>query len=308
MHAFLVKSLFTSDSAGRFDVNSLSQQTRMELLAAEFGNSSCIRDDAGDFLPVDQWEGLDFDSDNNVAAILFTPDYTDFTNGGTVNLSYCPSTITDIEITELDLDGTIETASLPRSLSRLLVSMNRLKGRFTLSGLPASVTDVKIDHNLFEGSLDLENAPPLLLCLDVSHNRFLGTLNMPTVTIGPNATIIRTLDVSNNAFSGGINLEYARVKALNLYANDFSAETLTLGRSPVEVTADMFAFPTIVQPESSEKLVWAPCAKVPMGAHLKIPGWSGESAMAGCNSFVSTCSLKGKSQKHSGSELYGMMG
>ena len=214
---YLCKLFITSDdSLGRFDTQSLSQQSLIELLVADLEDVGIAKDADGNFLDISDWSVLKMDETGNVVGIHLDTNAVDYTllgdpnrsikdgcfcEDGLMELRYVPPTVRTLEVAHMGIDGTLETERLPAVLEILRIPFNNFQGTFAIEGLPQEIKSVLILGNNFEGSLALESLPTLVEQLEASGNRFSGSVNLsalPPKLIG--------LSLANNQLSGKIEL------------------------------------------------------------------------------------------------------
>ena len=152
----LCQLLLSADipAAGRFDKDSIPQQTAMEILCANFDNLEQVHDPNGEFLPIQHWRGLKFDADANIIEINFDSKITcnlfpssdeeeeadpspPVGPGGSIDLQWIPSTVLSFSLCDVEASGSVDTSSLPRKLEKLDISFNEFRGECRMAGLPS---------------------------------------------------------------------------------------------------------------------------------------------------------------------------
>ncbi|KNH06271.1 leucine-rich repeat protein [Perkinsela sp. CCAP 1560/4] len=222
---------------GRIDVDSLNEQTLMEILCGEIRGIDRFQDDTSSFLDIATWKGVGLcSSDGTVERINWGVDainwYGDeFAIGpfGTINLDYLPRQLIEVDVTELLLEGKVHTWKLPRTLVRLCLGENKLNGTFETAGLPTTIEWVNIMHNDFVGSLDISSLPKGVQFLGASRNGFTGSVDLEHL---PPSLV--TLWIDKNKFQGTIRLSNVpeTVEEILLQQNAFQQETLIIGEIP----------------------------------------------------------------------------
>ena len=204
---------------GRVDLDSMSEQTLMELLILDVKHIASLKDSDGGFLDIASWGGVKIDSDDHVSDIDFSKE-TEFgffadDDGevdsdcdllvigpeGSIDLKWMPRFVQSFEIYSLDLLGSVETAFLPRTLVKLNIEGNRFSGTFDTTHLPDKIVEITISSNCFDGTLNMESLPETLTYFEAIKNIFSGTLNLENLP-----TSIVSLHLNANQFSGTVDL------------------------------------------------------------------------------------------------------
>ena len=207
---------------GRVNIDSMPDQTLMELLVADIENNTALYDCDG-FLDIQSWEGLSFDDDENLKKIdfsaafgfgglgggLFGDDSDEdeeedtFIIGpnGSIDFKWIPKSVTDFEIFWLKLKGTIETSELSEDLNHFDVSSNLLAGTFCIASLPQNIHHVSISSNHLCGTLQIEKLPPKMTFFSAESNKFHGTLNLKNLPQN-----MHSLRLGVNDFSGSVDM------------------------------------------------------------------------------------------------------
>ena len=229
---------------GRADKHSMPHQTLMEMLVIDLQDKNCFRDKNGDFHDITLWKGVTLTQDGEVDSIdlhfyVHFSCFDDSDNednddedpdavgvvrpGGSIDLQWIPSSVTDFRTSDLNLAGSIDTLTLPRELNDLNLENNCFSGTFNAAGLPQSVHMLNVSHNQFCGSLDLTSLPQKLRVFDVSHNDFSGSINLSSLPTKLNALLLQ-----DNRLSGSIDLRFLPRKLLNcrLEQNKFEQEVV----------------------------------------------------------------------------------
>ena len=214
---------------GRFEINSLSQQTLMELLVADMAYAALCN--APDFIDKCEWPGITCDADASVIRIHLTM------SGGTVNLQGVPSTVKKLEMRSCDLFGTFASAALPRGLTycalssnsltgsisieylpqeliAIFLSYNQLSGSINLRAAPPQLKLISFDANRLSGSLDLTGLPPCLSVLGLGENSFTGEVDISNLPVG-----MRELRIQKNSLSGVLDIQAAKARNPSLHVN-----------------------------------------------------------------------------------------
>ena len=227
--------------AGRFDAGSVSQQTAMEILCGSVKNLKKVQDKNGDFMPIERWKGLKFDSDGNLVDINFDsntltylfdeggaqPEESSIGPGGSMDLQWIPSTVTSFSIADLEMIGSLNTADLPRKLQIFDVSFNEFEGEIGTGGLPETLKVLNIQYNNFSGSLILAALPRGLDRFFATQNAFTGEIKLQDLP--PQISVFA---VEQNDLSGEISMRHIplSIERLDLTHNDFGQDVLVVRR------------------------------------------------------------------------------
>ena len=211
----------------------------METLCADVKNLQQVQDESGDFLAVEIWKGLTFDSKGNITKIDFESDfgYNLFRGSdeeevdetptigpeGSMDLQWIPQSVKYFNISDLDISGSVDTTKLPRSLKAFNISFNSFEGDFDMAGLPDKIEVLNIQHNALSGYLVLADFPRSLRRLYASHNAFAGEIKMEDLPPG-----MLTFNVRENKLCGDISLRNLPVgiENINLKLNLFAQDVL----------------------------------------------------------------------------------
>ena len=247
----------TSDcTLSRVDPLTLSHQTLMEIIVADFaspdtpqdGNGPIFTDANGDFHDVCAWEGISCDAEQNVTHIawfnktwlcgsfhfamvprtlqrLFLSKYDlsgDYPRlGGSVPTEALPATFTYFDIANNEFRGSFALEGLPRMLEICTVCKNAFFGSLNFSKLPPTLKELDISENAFSGSLALENLPSSLLLLEASSNEFVGTISLKKLPRD-----MKILQVASNQLTGGLEVKAlpGTLEEISFAHNAFSGE------------------------------------------------------------------------------------
>ena len=215
-------------SLGRIDIDSISDQTRMELVFAEAtdGMKEVLQNTDGEFLDIGKWAILLTDSDGNVTEVNIDNAFMR-TNGllwkplGTLHLEYVPSTVKKLAILFTNFHGSLDTASLPLGLQELRIHSTKLTGIVALESLPGNLQKLILRENNFVGSVQLSSLPQTLLVLDLRRNAFDSSACLDHL---PNA--IEIINISVNKLTGTIPLGKLPIALtyFDVSSNNFSGE------------------------------------------------------------------------------------
>ena len=247
---------FTAEisSIGRFDTQSLPQQTLMEILVENLTDVGIAKDASGCFIDIKGWSILSFDVEDNVTEIRMDADNAEmrfdffddvkiprsiasgcFEEGGSIDLRFTPSTVHSLSISFMGFTGTLETQTLPHGLTELLINANQFFGPFDIKGLPPGMQEAHIQKNHFEGALLVEYLPEQISIFNASANRFHGTVNLTKLPHG-----IEELYLSMNTFHGDIRLSNipSALRKVRLHGNDFTFADIIGGTKRLNVILD----------------------------------------------------------------------
>ena len=183
---------------GRCDVQSLPEQTLMELLVENTTESTRekFQDSEGVFLEVCGWSVVTCNENEQVVEVNFTRDHD-----GHYDTSFIPPHVTKFEIFAADATGTLHTEGLPQSLTELIIYHNKFSGTADLTMLPAPLRRLSLQTNEFTGSCDLTALPQGITYVSLGENKFSGSLILTKLP----KTITR-LFVNGNKLTGELNL------------------------------------------------------------------------------------------------------
>ena len=234
--------LSTADTAlGRFDALSMPQQSLVETLVQDLDDVSIAKDTDGNFLEIEKWSILKFNTDGDIVSIFidshnigvpaFLQEYYQkstierwsFAKGGKLNYQYIPPTVTLFNASSMKLQGDIDTIKLPRGLQKLFVATNEHTGTFDVSGLPEGMLNINISQNKLSGSLAMDALPESMETFDAWGNELSGSVNLTKLPKNLN-----TLSLAGNRLDG--RLEFRNVpeslKDVGMGSNNFDKETM----------------------------------------------------------------------------------
>ena len=220
-------------SLGRFDFDSLSDQTRMELLIGDLKETLRykILTDDGDFKDVCDWEGVQCNSAGNVTQVEMIS-HASPENGETLNLVYMPPLITNFAFAMVGASGSIDTQALPAGLKILYVTQTeRMSGPIETKHLPRGLTELDLELNAFDGGFDLTVLPPALEWLNVHSNNFSGSVNLSRLP-----AMLKTLYLGANQLSGELDFSSLTdsIEDIGVLENNF-AGSFRLTNPPPEL-------------------------------------------------------------------------
>ena len=220
--------LSTADESALFRANPsfLSQQSRMELLVADFTPEE-FYDSTGDFLDISKWPGVNLE-EQEVKVIDWMG--AAFGSAAEIYLQWLPESLMLCRLDGMGVTGTVSTSGLPRDLRFFNIGKNRLSGPFETAPLPLEITILIMDANEFSGTLNIATLPPKLAEFNARENRFSGTLDFGSLPV-----TLKELWLNSNAFSGSIDLRHLppSLGLLFLCENAFSQDELVVGSNTV---------------------------------------------------------------------------
>ena len=234
--------LSTADTAlGRFDAHTMPHQYLIEMLVRDLDDVSIAKDTDGNFLEIEKWSILKFNTDGDVVSIFIdshnigVPAYLQeyypkstierwsFAKGGKLNYQYIPPTVTLFNAKSMNLHGEIETTKLPRGLQKFYVSSNRHTGAFDVRGLPEGMLNIDISQNKMSGSLEMDALPEPMETFDAWDNEFSGAVNLTKLPRN-----LSTLSLSSNRLEGRLELRNVPESLMDvgMNSNNFDKETM----------------------------------------------------------------------------------
>ena len=211
--------LSADSSVGRFDFDSLTDQTRMEMLIEGMNSSDkrSFKDIDGFFIDVCRW-GIVTCSNDRVVDIMLT--YREF-NEEQFQFALIPSETTSLTLDSCNAHGTLDTSVLPFGLIFLLLSRNKLHGTIDCEYFPRGLVDIYIENNEFTGSMNFAGLPEGLQTLNMNHNKISGGIFLGSL---PKALI--DLNAANNCLSGPVDFQVmpASLQRLQLSDNALTGE------------------------------------------------------------------------------------
>ena len=223
-----------ADHAGRINIQSLSEQDRMDLLFSGFDDKNDYCNTDGLFNPIEEWNGIELDNDGNVSTIYVILQENNALMGylgqrqpgGSIDLQFIPEKVTDFTVNSKKLHGTVETGGLSKGLKEFDITDNNFTGTFDLCSLPKSIKRVLIQSNDFYGSLDFRGVPDLFQHLNAADNRFSRSIELSALR-----EPLHFLVMHSNFFEGTIDLRKIpkSLACLSLNNNKFSQDVLTVG-------------------------------------------------------------------------------
>ena len=245
-------------SVGRFDLDSLSDQTRMELLfdGLEKNFKENFLDSKGEYKDLREWSvfwcsSIKLTSERVTSICLTTMDFSD----ADFPFAYIPPLVTQISIYKCKIHGTLETALLPSKLTSLSLEGNKLSGSLELKGLPRSLTLLSVGSNAFSGSLQLSDLPRSLVRFDAGSNKFSGDISLNALP----AALVH-FSVSDNELTGSIHIQALppNIRFISL-SNNFFEDDFQLMVFPRHLK-----FISICGNEKVQKVILAACpARMP---------------------------------------------
>ena len=207
-------------SLGRVNRDTLSDQDRLELFAAEAAvfTEIPIEDPQRGFTDCCSWSFVNCDEEGNVFGISSLNEIS-----SDVSLEILPSRISSIfiwsDLCTIAAMGSCETRLLPPQLKVLIIADNAFYGTFDMTAMPKTLKICSIRENQFEGKCDLRCLPHGLESLMAGCNRFSGDLVLDGL---PES--LKTLGVEKNGLSGDISLAHLAegLETIDIGHNQFS--------------------------------------------------------------------------------------
>ena len=239
MHFSIILS--TIDSAlGRLDYDSLSEQALMELFidGMEDDVKQDFQDSDHDYLDIEAWHVLKFNSDGKVESISMG-----WAVLGSLSFEFIPKSVKNINFFDCLLTGSIETSLLPYGLEEFQVAATEnLSGTFDFAKLPSPLVACKIPENQFFGSADLTKLPKGLRTLEINHNRFTGTVSLRMLP-----RELKNFAMDSNQFHGSLDFSalptslYEFTLSENNFSGTLDFEYLPLGLHEFWINTNRFS-------------------------------------------------------------------
>ena len=193
-----------SSSLGRFEIETLPDQTLMELFMQDCPDLVKMRfqDYQGDYRDICTWDFVDCDESDTIQEIA----YECAGREQRVNIAYLPRSIKRFSLIAQrgrKFAGSADLTQLPDSLEDFSIEGNSFFGEVSLESLPESLQQLYLNENNFEGTVNLCKLPAGLCKLDIYDNYFERALNLEMLPAA-----LETLDVSKDAFDGEISLKH----------------------------------------------------------------------------------------------------
>ena len=253
MYATRLFALADASAIGRVDLQSLGDQTLLELVFAGVTNVPAIRT-ADAFLDIAAWEILAFDDLGRVVGIDVTAHPMRRPDGrvavGYLNLEFLPPTITNLDLRSNGFQGTLPADRLPKGLASLALRRNLFSGKVETSALPRTLEAFDVESNGFSDSLDLATLPPVMRRFNVMFNEFTGSVDLTRL---PRA--LEYIGMNSNKFSGSISLAALppKAKLIALMGTSIAQDVLVVGDIPhgCNVYVEKFRFKAIVDKDGT---------------------------------------------------------
>ena len=231
-----------SESLGRIDYASLTEQSLMELLASRLTDVKHFQDDDGTFTDISKWTGLSFREERlthidwcNIEFFYPLDDENpSISPGGCIDLRFVPPHVMSITLKNMRFGGTVRTACLPNELRGFLISENCFDGEFEISELPRTLQFIEIQKNRFCGTLDIPGLPDTCIRFDAGSNLFVGSIDMTSLPVN-----LIYFSAQSNNLTGTVDLRFMP-RTLNkvlLEKNHIEQEKLIVTH-PLHITFD----------------------------------------------------------------------
>ena len=139
-----------SQYLSRLEYSLLSQQVLLEMLVEKLHGSLTFQDGKGNYLPIDEWDGVEVNKSGEVEVIDWCACAgAHFEGGGSLRFEFLPPTLTRFYVAHNEIEGTIDLTCLPQSLVELSVSRNKLTGTANLTRLPETIGYLDLDEDYF---------------------------------------------------------------------------------------------------------------------------------------------------------------
>ena len=201
MH-FLIGVFAVDNGLGRFDMHSLTDECRMELMLEGLTDKSKanFENADGSYQPVCSWSITKCDADKRVVQIYTYIPHMDLE--GTISLDFVPPLVRQIKLASVlifgnQLRGTINTADLPEVLEELDVQSHEFGGTVDMTTLPNCLKNLNASANLLSGTLCLSNLPPKIEEIDLERNTFCGEIRLVNIP-----ETLKSVYLGENSFNG----------------------------------------------------------------------------------------------------------
>ena len=186
-------------SLGRASIHTFSQQTLMELLVADFPDSTkqAFQTSGRDFVDACDWHAVVCDDSASVVNIA----WNDMDLSAKIDIRCLPQTLRSFDASRnaLRCKGEIQFGLLPENLQRLSLDDNLMGGGADFSDIPAALTDIRMCRNVLAGTLRLLFPVSIIESIRVRDNALRGSVSLQNL---PDSLVI--LDLAQNFLSGEI--------------------------------------------------------------------------------------------------------
>lgn len=176
----MILSLLCAEHIGRFDAQSMSDQTLLELFVSEFKHRQRFVDNEGEFKDIADIRGIQCSPEGHITVLDFGGHSPPF--DGVLNFCYFPPQLRKARLWENRLTGEFVAARIPSSTTVLFLGRNMLKGSIAIADLSDSMVYLSVFQNLLSGTLCFDSLPKNLIALDVSDNKLFGSLDLTGIT------------------------------------------------------------------------------------------------------------------------------
>ena len=202
---------------GRFDYESLSEQTLMELLVTPLSqtNNANFTDFNGNFTDIKEWNAVFFDTDDHVTAISWQFPWHSESTG--LDLKWIPPHVKNFSYQHSMTNIDFSPENLPSGLTYLKIRA-WIGGPVDFKVLTLKLNEIHLQLCAISGTCDLEHLPKDLQILNIDSNEMSGSL-----CFGKLPTPLKVLRAGNNSFSGDIVLDAlpAQIEKIELHNNKF---------------------------------------------------------------------------------------
>ena len=215
------------DHVGRVDIESLSDETMLELMVQDLPPESkavFIPEEASEEVFLTRSRPAEFDDKGHIVRIypLSLPNEDPMYLEGTMHFEYMPRHVQSFNLYKVhDMKGTVETSGLPESLCIFVVSANKFSGSFNFEVLPKELRLLNLSYNAFSGSCVFTSLPVHLKEIFLQRNGFRGCIALHSLP-----RTLKKLNISENALSGSLILENLPdgLRSLLCQQNQFSGK------------------------------------------------------------------------------------
>ena len=219
---YIIALLHSADIShiGRFNVNHLTQQERMELMIENINTQTKFRRPrGGDFLDITAWPGVTCNDQGEVTYVENPWQSDDY--AGTMHFQWLPPTVRNICIEHGGIEGTFSASDFPRKMFAIMLQANALTGSIDTAKLPETLNELNLYQNAISGTIDLCTLPPSLEFLTLYENAITGTVDLQHLP-----ETIAAINMEDNKLFGDLIVQGlpTSLYMLNLSANSFEGK------------------------------------------------------------------------------------
>ena len=203
MH-FFINFFVSADGLGRFDIHSLTDECRMELMVEGLSDESKANFEYpdGSYKPVCDWPIVECDADERVVQIFTCIPHMRLY--GKIFFAFVPPLVIRIKpashrSVKNHFRGTINTADLPGGLEECDVERHGFYRTIDMTTLPKCLTNLNVSANYLWGTLCLSKLPPKSEIINLMLNRFCGEIRLVNIP-----ETLKYVFLGGNFFKGSV--------------------------------------------------------------------------------------------------------